>query len=313
MGDMENHTRSTQRLARSITWAASKQTYYTVRFFADRDRADDAYRAYAYFRWVDDQLDEGGLSESERTAFVERQVGLVKHFYQGDCPQPLLEEERLLADLIGSDQEPESGLQSYIHHMMAVMAFDAERRGRLISEAELSAYTRCLATAVTDALHHFIGHRCGAPQSELRYQAATGAHITHMLRDTLEDVEVGYVNIPREVIESSGISPLDTQNPVYRAWVMHRVNLARECFEAGHAYLDRVKNPRCRMAGYAYIGRFESVLDAIARDGYRLRAAYPECKALGAGLKMGWAMLSQTANRRQPAAMSRRSISAAQR
>ncbi len=44
-------------LASSITKTASKQTYYTIRFLVDRDRVDDAYRAYAYFRWVDDVLE----------------------------------------------------------------------------------------------------------------------------------------------------------------------------------------------------------------------------------------------------------------
>ncbi len=307
-----NPSQPTQQLAEAITRAASKQTYYTVRLLADRDRMDDAYRAYAYFRWVDDQLDEGGLSASERAAFARRQEGLIEQLYQGERPQNLTEEERMLADLVRSDQEPGSGLQSYIRHMMAVMAFDAERRGRLISEAELSSYTRSLATAVTEALHYFIGHRCGSPQNEMRYLAATGAHIAHMLRDALEDVEAGYINIPREVIECSGISPLDTQNPVYRAWVMHRVKLARSCFQAGHAYLDMVENARCRLAGYAYISRFESVLGAIERDDYRLRAAYPECKRLPAGLRMGWAMLSQAAAPRQPVALPRR-ISPAQR
>ena len=60
---------------------------------------------------------------------------------------------------------------------------------------------------VTGALHHFIGHNRGAPRNELRYRAAEGAHIAHMLRDTLEDIEAGYFNIPREVVKSGGISP----------------------------------------------------------------------------------------------------------
>jgi phytoene/squalene synthetase len=44
-------------LAASITKAASKQTYYMIRFLVDRERVAEAYRAYAYFRWVDDFLD----------------------------------------------------------------------------------------------------------------------------------------------------------------------------------------------------------------------------------------------------------------
>lgn len=43
--------------ASSIAKAASKQTDYTIRFLVDRARVDDAYRAYGYFRWVDDVLD----------------------------------------------------------------------------------------------------------------------------------------------------------------------------------------------------------------------------------------------------------------
>jgi phytoene/squalene synthetase len=177
--------------------------------------------------------------------------------------------------------------------MMAVMVFDGERRGRLITEVELSNYTRWLAAAVTEALHHFIGHCCKAPRSELRYRAAVGAHITHMLRDTLEDIDAGYINIPREVIETNGINPRDVHNPAYRDWVMRRVELARDCFRAGRAYLSQIESLRCRLAGYAYMARFESVLDAVERDGYRLRAAYPECKTLSAGIRMGRSMLSE--------------------
>ena len=301
-----NRVSPDQQLARSITWAASKQTYYTVRFLVDRDRADDAYRAYAYFRWVDDRLDEGDLSAPQRTAFIERQSELVNRFYRGERSPHLLAEERLLAALVRGDGEPDSGLQSYIRHMMAVMAFDAERRGRLISETELNNYTHWLAIAATEALHYFIGHCCKPPQNGLRYLAATGAHITHMLRDMVEDIEAGYVNVPHEVIESVGSFPHDVHNPAYRAWVKQRVEQARDCFRAGQIYLDRLENARCRLAGYAYMARFESVLDAIERDDYRLRAAYPECKTLGAGFKMSQAMLLQAVTQRQPVALSRR-------
>ncbi len=283
-----------QSLAPEITWRASKQTYYTVLFLADRGRVADAYRAYAYFRWMDDLIDEGGMDTAGRMAFVERQSSLVERLYRGEQPQDLCAEERLLADLIRHDHEPGSGLQSYICHMMAVMAFDAERRGRLITEGELNNYTRWLAIAVTEALHYFIGNRCGSPQNEVRYLAAMGAHITHMLRDALDDIDQGYVNIPREAVEAADIDPEDAGSPAFRAWVKGRVELARCCFRAGRCYLERVKNPRCRLAGYAYIARFESVLDTIERDGCRLRASYPECKTLQPGLKMGWSSLWQT-------------------
>jgi phytoene/squalene synthetase len=289
-------------LAPAITWVASKQSYYTVRLLVDQERIADAYRAYAYFRWVDDRIDQGALSEAERAAFVGRQQALIDRCYRGDWPQHLLDEERLLVDLILGDQETDSGLQAYIRQMMAVMAFDAERRGRLISEEELHKYTYWLAAAVTEALHHFIGHGCKAPQGDARYLAATGAHITHMLRDAVEDAEAGYFNIPRDVIEAHSIDPRDVSSAPYRSWVRQRVQLARDCFEAGRDYLAQVENPRCRLAGYAYIARFDGVLDAIERDGYHLQADYPKDRSLGAAMSKGWAIISQAfpCRRRHP-------------
>lgn len=269
-------------LAASITRAASKQTYYTIRFLVDRDRVVDAYRAYAYFRWVDDTLDLSNISLAERLAFVERQQTLM----QGRWVCDLMPEERLLMDLIQNRPEPNSGLQLYLQNMMAVMAFDAERRGRLISQQALDDYTRYLATAVTEAMHYFIGHDGYAPCDATRYLAVTGAHITHMLRDTLEDIEAGYFNISNEFVEAHGIDPCEVESELFREWVKCRVQLARECFAAGREYLVRVESWRCRMAGYAYIMRFEVVLDAIEKDGYRLRRDYPERKSLRAAMQM---------------------------
>ena len=80
---------SPQFIAGSITKAASKQTYYTIRFLVDRDRIADAYRAYAYFRWVDDTLDgdsalSGAAGEVEaelRNRFLARQKSLLEKSY----------------------------------------------------------------------------------------------------------------------------------------------------------------------------------------------------------------------------------------
>ena len=290
-------------LAPSITKAASQQTYYTIRFLADHDRVADAYRAYAYFRWVDDTLDAEMGSASERRAFVERQKSLLEKCYRGDSPWDVCPEEEMLVKLARGDTQKDSGLQFYLRNMMAVMVFDAERRGRLISQVELNEYMRWLAGAVTEAMHYFIGHCCYAPQGEARYLAVTAAHITHMLRDTLDDVQAGYFNIPREVLDANHITPQDVHSDAYCAWVRGRVQLARRYFRLGRENLNRVENPRCRLTGFAYMARFEGVLDAIEREGYCLRAAYPERKGLGAIAWAGASIFTSLFNRRgaQPA------------
>jgi hypothetical protein len=283
---------SARVLPAAITKAASQQTYYTIRFLVDRDRVDNAYRAYAYFRWVDDWLDESALTQIERIAFVERQRALVDVCYHGEPPHDLTTEEWMLVDLLRSDNEPNTGLQLYVRNMMALMAFDAHRRGRLITQAELDDYTRYLAVGVTEALHYFIGHNDPSPHTDGRYLAVTGAHITHMLRDTCEDTAAGYFNISREFLESQHLDPFNVGSTAYRAWVKSRVQCARACFESGRAYLAQVANHRCRLAGYAYMARFQGVLDAIEREDYWLRSDYEDCKRLSTVLRMLWPVRS---------------------
>jgi phytoene/squalene synthetase len=281
-----------QTLAATITKAASEQTYLTIRLLIDRKLVDDAYRAYGYFRWVDDLLDVPTGTWSEKNAFINRQKNLLEALYQGAFQQDLCIEEHMLAELVRNDTGKNPGLQSYLCNMMAVMEFDAERRGRIITQAELSEYSRALATAVTDAMFYFIGHDESAPCHQARYLAVTAAHIIHMLRDTLEDIDNGYFNIPGEYLQRHGISPRDVESQAYQEWVCDRLRLARKYFKDGRECIAQVKNPRCRLAGYAYTARFEWMLRAIERDNYCLRTEYRERKSLWAGLWMSWVTLA---------------------
>jgi hypothetical protein len=298
---MESHSVPDAALAAAITRTASKQTYYTIRFLVDSCRVENAYRAYAYFRWVDDWLDQETRARTERLSFVRRQQTLMDGCYRGQPPVDQTPEERLLADLVRCDTEQNSPLQAYIRNMMAVMAFDADRRGRLVSRSELNEYTRRLAVGVTEALHYFIGHDGASPHGERRYMAVTGAHITHMLRDALEDAQLGYYNIPCEVVAPHGIAPWDVSSKPYRNWVKESVQRARACFRTGRDYLAQVENLRCRVAGYAYMRRFEVVLDRIEREGCLLRAQYPDCKGGSRGVEMICWALWMALKYRQPA------------
>ena len=124
----------------------------------------------------------------------------------------------------------------------------------------MTEYSRWLATAVTEALHYFIGHDAATPHSDERYAAVTAAHITHVLRDTREDLEAGYFNVPVELLAAHDLAPDELGAQPYRVWVKGRVELAHAYFETGRRYLAQVACRRCRLAGYTYIARFEGVL-----------------------------------------------------
>lgn len=261
-------------LSAEITKAGSRQSYYTIRWLVDDDLVDQAMDAYAYFRWLDDVLDAPALRRDEGLAMVARQSSLMDCLYAGGEPAGMTPQEQVLARLIAHERREHGGLRSYLANMMGVMSFDAGRRGRLISRGELNDYTDSLAMAVMDGLSYFIGNRYVYPESPARYQAVTGAHVCHMLRDAVEDARLGYYNIPRGVLEAAHISPNDVNSPAYREWVAARVGLARRCFRDGRRYILRLRNARAVLAGLAYCGRFERVLNIIERDGFHLRPEY---------------------------------------
>jgi phytoene/squalene synthetase len=256
--------------AAQLTRRGSYHTYMVIRLLVDRDLVADAYRAYAYFRWLDDVLDLQLNDREQRLAMVAGQRELARRAFEGDYPQPACDEERLLLDVVRNRRRNHPGLPSYVDHMLRVMEFDALRRGRLVSAAELDRYTTWLSTAVMDGLTYFIGHRDAYPETAARYKAVAAAHISHMLRDADEDVAGGYVNIPREVLEAHHLAPADMLAPEYRAWVRDRVALAETLFHDGKRYIRGLPNVRSRIAGLAYCASFEAVLRRVARNDYAL-------------------------------------------
>ena len=103
-----------QSLASEITSAASRQTYYTIRFLVDEPRRADVYRAYAYFRLVDDVLDGTaryrgallGTDDPARERFLERQVALLDRCLRGDPPANASRHEQMLVDLVAPTVAP---------------------------------------------------------------------------------------------------------------------------------------------------------------------------------------------------------------
>jgi hypothetical protein len=247
---------------------------------------------------------------STRTRFLERQACLLDQCLHGGSPSRANAQEAMLLDLVGHADLTEWGLGAYLRHMMRVMAFDAHRRGRLITQAELDAYSGWLATAVTGAMHYFIGGMPNPPIDPAAYQAVFGAHSLHMLRDACEDVDAGYFNIPREFLEKRRIGPADIGSDAYRDWVEHRVRVASADLDAGAAYFARVPNMRHRIAGLAYLARFRWLIPTIAADGFRLRPCYPERRRFATALGMGRDITSHlvrpVAGNVAPAALPRR-------
>ena len=253
----------------------------------DGELEQDCHRAYAYFRWVDDYIDEVAQSREERSAFIDRQCNIISQMYNGGSPDGLCLEENIIRDLIQHHQDPSSGLRSFIDNFLAILKFDALRKDRLISQKELEWYTDTLGESVTECIQYFIHNGHNYPRADNQYLAASAAHITHMLRDTSDDLANGFVNIPREYIEQHKLDLTENDSPALQDWVQQRVELARSKFRAGKNYLDTLEVLPCKIAGYLYCARFERILDTIEGDNYLLRKNYKKENNLTAWLRLG--------------------------
>jgi len=277
MGSME-----TARLARSITRKGSMQSFLVGRLLVDRGRVDDFYRAYAYFRWVDDMIDEVLPTQRERVEFIGCQRELIRSLYSGEGTRTETDEERVLSDLIANDDGTNEGLRSFIDNMFAIIEFDTHRRGRPITREELDWYNGTLGTSVVDGLHYFIGHDRPASDDADRYNAAIAAHRTHLLRDMIKDIQNGFINLPVDVVGDGDPRSLVDDQARLRDWVRGQVEGARSGFTSGRDYIDGIEVLRCRIAANWYCLRFEGILDTIEEDGYELRAEYHELRRVPA-------------------------------
>jgi hypothetical protein len=131
-----------------------------------------------------------------------------------------------------------------------------------------------------------------------------------MLRDTYVDLRAGYLNIPGEVLEQHSIGPEDVHSDAYRQWVEGRVRLASMYLEHGKAYLARVENVRHRLAGFAYVARFEWLIETLKRDEFQIRPDYARGGGLATGLRGSWHVLSSISGAALPAAATALSVRA---
>ncbi|MGZ3647238.1 MAG: hypothetical protein ACXVCM_25680, partial [Ktedonobacteraceae bacterium] len=223
-------------LAEQITRTGSIQTYITIKLLVDKSLVQDCLRAYAYLRWIDDQVDVHYQIRKHCLDFIERQKRIINESYLNMPISGLLPEEKMVVELIATNRDENSKLGSFILNIFKLIEFDAYRKHTQITQEELDWYTGTLSIGVTDGIEYFINHECAYPNSSSQYCACKGAHIVHMLRDYRQDIEAGFINIPKEYLCQHQLEPKDIDAPAFRNWVKKQVLLARKSFYEGKKY-----------------------------------------------------------------------------
>ncbi len=276
------------KIARKITLRGSLQTFITAFLLVDHYRINDFFLSYAYFRWIDDQIDIHLPSQDQRLLFIQRQADIIERAHLKVQFKDLTLEEGMIVRIINNDGFSESGLKSFVDNMFAIIKFDAYRKGKKISEAELNWYTNTLSKSVTDGIFYFIDNENIAPRNRTNYLLVRGAHIAHLLRDMVDDIREGFINIPTEYLEQNNVDEIDLLSIPIRKWVEKQAILAQNLLVKGKEQIFRQKSLRRKIAGSWYSARFEVVLDAIIRDDFLLRENYPEHRKAYNWLKIAY-------------------------
>lgn len=262
-------------LGKKITRKSSYQTYLTIRLLVDRGLRESAYDSYAYFRWLDDEVDRKQSAKAEKLLLLRRQKRIIDLAYRGKLPKNLRPEEELIVKVISTNRSRKAKLYAFITKFYEVIHFDARRNGRAIKPDELERYTATLSRAVMSGLRYFIHTDYHYPESRDLYAAAKAAHILHMLRDYQEDLEEGYINIPDEFVDP-------------RKWTRARVGLAGRLMKSGKAYILSLPYLRAKLAGMWYCARFERLIKEFRQNNYDLNGRPGRYSTVGTYLYMAW-------------------------
>jgi phytoene/squalene synthetase len=253
-------------LARNITYKNSRETYFIIKLLVDKPLINDAYKAYAYFRWMDDMADDVITDSTERLKFVARQKKLINNAYNGIFIKTKFPEEELILNLIKYNSQKKSLLHSYVVNFYSIIAFDAKRHGKLVTDKQLEWYSNRIGVAVTDCISFFIGNSTSPTPGMAQYKAATAAHIVHMLRDLKEDIPHGFINISKEFLVKNNLNKIDLNKINLDRWLNEKCKVARIYFKEGRKYIKNIPVFRRKLAAWLYCLRFEPFLKKLERS-----------------------------------------------
>lgn len=184
------------KIARRSVKSTSPFSYYLSLLLPGPSRAQ--FRVwYAYLRWVDDSIDGDHSPHRSDPKFIERQLAILEGGALARAPLAL--EEEFLVWILQRSPGTEHPLRMSVRMMLEAINFDAGRRSRRCSAAELHHTFRREVSAYLIAIQYFCAQKSfGAP---IGLDAGIAAKIIHILRDFVKDVKEGQINISAEDIK----------------------------------------------------------------------------------------------------------------
>ena len=236
--------------------------YYSFRLLPD-ERRKAITALYAFCREVDDVVDE--VSDPNvaqlKLAWWRTEVGSIFH---GAPQHPVAQALRTAVERYGIG---EADLQTLIDGMQ----MDLEN-SRYVDYAALELYCYRVAGIVGVMSAHIFGYTNPATLGYAR-DLGIAFQLTNIVRDVGEDARRGRLYLPQEDLRRFNVAPssiLQRQpSDAFRKLMAFEVQRARAQYDKAMVQLAP-EDRRAQRAGLAMAAIYRTLLDEIARDGYRV-------------------------------------------
>ena len=239
---------------------------------------------YAFCREVDDIVDEVSDASVARVKLAWWRTE-IDRVYTGTPSHPVA---LALVPVVRRHRLPQGHLQTVLDGMQ--MDLD---QVRYTDFAALELYCERVAGVVGLMSAEIFGYTDAATRDYAR-DLGIAFQLTNIVRDVGEDARRGRIYLPQEDLARFGVPPSDIlqrrRSPAFDALMTFEVDRARAWYERALAKLPQ-RDRRAQRAGLAMAAIYRTLLDEIARDGYRVldrRVALTPLRKLWIATRTAW-------------------------
>lgn len=243
--------------------AASGSSFYYSFLFLPPPRRRAITALYAFCREVDDVVDEvhdQGVAQA-KLAWWRQEVGRV---FTGTPQHPVAQ---ALVPVAREFALPEEHFQTIIDGM----AMDLVQT-RYLDFAALELYCHRVAGVVGLLSAEIFGYASAATRGYAR-DLGIAFQLTNICRDVGEDARRGRIYLPQEDLARFGVAPSSIlgaeYSPAFRDLMAFEFERARTWYRKAMAQLP-AEDRKAQRTGLVMAAIYRTLLDEIARDGYRV-------------------------------------------
>ena len=213
-------------LADKILSQRSPKANFLLNLGIEKSRGKYLKLCFSYLRWVDDIVDDPQIAVHEKRNFINRQLKLISEYTNNVFIPIEKTEEAFLFYFIQYGLSTKSNvIINSVQLMVEGLEMDVQRTegDGIFSESEMNTYINKMSKSFFDVTTSFI-----LPEGKYPYQdviVTTASTKIWMIRDLLQDLESGYVNITREKLAQYNLIPKNLpQNKNLKNYLESEIN-----------------------------------------------------------------------------------------